>query len=710
MAVLLKYKFLVLLVVIVGSIFLWWASQQQNMVLTSASHDKAISIWSAEQIIETGKAPENWPTSIFIPAKSIEALASSLVGATYNIPDDVDGATNKPKGNFQIAVDRFDLKVADGALSPEIQVSVKYLPNGNPPVWADSVVRIDIVGILQPSKMPDNSDKKDELTKVFRIVPLSITPKVNVWPLSLKTSELVAKIAAAQVIEKVGDRLYVKVPAISSAIKIDTNINTEQYSKFEEEGGYTLRQTMDGKLHNKLLQADNILITNAGIWYLGGLNLKEIPPLPLDDAGLSKWLESHQETIKEKTAPFQLKTDNVKAKISNSALVEVLEEIKKPRLIPAVSFSMGALPGLPAITLVPAKSMYEMNLHAFNATGVISYQSISKDDLLGNIGVKISPKTSELGKGVVSINIPTLGWKPGVGIEGKIAANVEMNANVHAHLDTAKIGGGVGVDVAVAGTTSATIPIQLKLESVSTAAGSAFVMRTILECTPIDIDTIPDASYKGIDFDIVQIATVKFRFKKIIGGESSSPSILLDSTPQYIIALKPSEKENQPGFIEKGFLLSLKPKTLSVTPDGLELEAGIDISPSEKQSADFNVEAKKALSEAVSKLIKGKECENVNDIEVLLGPPQLSNLGSLMAYVMIAVKEGQHVTAEAIKEAEKFYNNPVAAVTQLPENTIRETGKALSNIGNEAGKANEAAKGAAQQVCGDLCDAIHVHF
>ncbi|MGO4311971.1 hypothetical protein AB4Z35_19235 [Pseudomonas sp. KB_15] len=701
MAILLKYKYLVLLVAIIAGAFLWWASRQEEIISKSASHDRAISILVAEQIIETGKAPEDWPTTIFIPAKAIEKLANALIGAEYTIPDAVDSTTNKPKGNFKLVVDKFDLKVSDGALSPTIQVTASYIPNGNPPAWADSVVRFDIVGILQPSKRTTPSDKANEqLTKVFRIVPLYISPKVNVWPLTLKASGLVAQIAAAQVIEKMNDNLYIDVPTISSALEINTNINSEQYTKFEVEGGYTLRQSMGGELQKKLLNADNVLISTTGIWFLGGLNLAEIPNLPLDDAGLSNWLETHSSVIKEKMNPYEVQTDNIKAKISNNAIVEMLDELKKPRLVPGLRF-VGDFPFI-AFGQVPAKSKYEMNLHAYNATGVISNQSIMKDNLLGDVGVKITPRTSDLAKGIALIDIPVLDWKPSIGIEGKLVTKVDVNADIHAHLSTGNIGGGVGLDIAVAGTTEAAIPVQLKLEAVSTAVGSAFVMRTILECTPVDVDTIPDASYKGIDFDIVKVATVKFRFKKVIGGENSAPSILLDSTPQYISALKPNEKENQPGFAEKGFLLTLSPKTISVTPGGLELESGIDISPTDKKPED-NVEAKKALHDAISKSIKGKDCENPNDVEVLLGPPTLSDKGILMSYIMFAAKEGQHIADETKKEAEKFYNRPFDSVKALPDNVIREGKTAVNNIIDEAGRTKEKIEQVFRDLCGDFC-------
>jgi hypothetical protein len=469
-------------------------------------------------------------------------------------------------------------------------------------------------------------------------------------------------------------------------LKIEAKVDSKTHSDFDKGGGYDLRVQLDGPTFERPIEADIPIVTSRGIWMLGqpGRPLPKPAVLPTNPAELQKTVDQLRLSVAEKLKPFD-RTDGIaEVRISNRQILDMAKEIRQPW----------------------KDGKNKININSANATGTIANTFLLKDDLLGDIGLTVTPRVPDFVRGEVDVQPPQLEWVPGTGLSSTVSAGARVTASGHTHLSTGRVGGGIGKDFDLIGETSIALPVSLKLEKRVTAAGTAVVLQPQLSCKRIEIDVNPATREDIIKEAWIALKPFGVRVKRNVGGGQQAPSILLDSLPStFVFGEKPDDrKPKKDTYLRyKELQVSWTIEDIQVQNDGLSLRAGATVERKLAEASELKTR-RDALKDLLLKSAPNIPCEPEDAYALILlnNQVEIGDKNEVVIFIKRAFKEGKHIADETKKEIEKLAKTPFQSIVDAPDNIIREGGKGLENLGKAIGDAGQAV-GNAVGICGEKC-------
>lgn len=639
---------------------------------------KAEAIWYAEQVLASGATPDAWANRAFVPASAIKAFAAPLVGTEYVLPNGNLDSAKRAKGFAHIKLASFDVGTVDGALTASFVLRATYKGDKEKPWWRGAKAALRVKALFVPTGT--SKDEKGNTVTLFRLTPLTVSPEVSWGFLNLKANKMVSELIAMGVVEKFGEKALVAVPAIGQNFDVDTAIASESFSKFPKGGGFSLATTFAGKTFAGSVVMDRPLVAGSGIWLLGGAAAAPpSPPPPTGETELKAWVRQHEPLLRRALAPFQSSDDLIQVHLAKDPIERIASDIR---------------------TTYPAGLAIKLSSHG--ATGAVGEAFLMKDKLLGDIGVRVTPGSDDFVKGGVTLAFSNLAWTPGKGMVGTANASLWAEADLHAHLSTSFVGGGVGKDFRIRGESDVNAPFSLSLEMRPTPVGNAVVIQPAIGCTRVEVDVRPVSNAKLFDVEWFRLASLGVRLKRNLGDKAISPIVLFAGVPQYQ-PFVPDPKPGQPPrderikFPSKGFGWAINPTAVTIDATGITMTARATVVPSEGIDADDQKALKQIMLSAVEKATPKPACEIDQELALLIGNFELGPENELMVFAMKAIKAGQVVLATTVDQVEKFYKKPVDTLRSVPDNVLREGEQGVNNIGDEYGRAKKKAKKACKR-------------
>jgi hypothetical protein len=660
------------------------------VIINQAARAEAASLSFTSWVLETGARPEAWDTRAFLPVAAIRDLAGALAGLEFVATQGKRDDAGHYDGRFVIRLDQLIVETGTSQLRPQLAVTASYVPDRVDHWWSSARVALKIEAQFMPVVGAD--PKTGNAAVKVLVVPTSIRPILSWNPIEIfSAARVVSEILAAGVLLKYGDELSLMAPAIKSPLRVETKIDSTSHSKFAKDGGFDLQVRMGGPTFERLVEADVPLVTSRGIWILGraGQQLPNPIVLPDDPAELQKTADQLRLAVAAKIGAFERSDAIAEVRISNRQIMEIAAEIKQPWK-----------PGQNVIDISSA-----------NANGTIADAFLLKDEFLGNVGLTVTPRVQDFLSGAATVHPPQFQWIPGTGLSATVAASARATASLHVHLATGAVGGGVGKDVDLRGETDIALSALLKLEKRETSAGTAVVLQPHLSCTRIEIDVNPATREDIIKEAWIALKPFGVRVKRSVGGGQQTPSIVLDSlATAYVFGDADGDSSGKESFFRrKGVQVSWTINDVQVQDDGLLILAGVAVGPGPVEPGTISDAAKAALKEALKASAPDVPCEPEDSYALLLlaNQVEIGPNNEIVVLIKRLVAEGVHVADETKKEIEKLTTKPFDSVIALPENTLREGGKALENISKAVDAAANAAKnpgGALENaICGKKC-------
>jgi len=680
--------------VVMIAVGLIWYNYFRPIIIEGALKSEAASLSFASSILEGGSRPEDWENRAYLPTTTINDLARSLTGLEFVASQGKRDEAGRYDGAFVISLDNLSFETGTAQLRPRLSVTARYVPDRVDHWWSNARAALTIDARLMPAVQTDATTGRTDVKLL--IVPTSIRPSLSWNPIEIfSAGRIVSEIVAAGVLLKYGEDLTLVVPAIKAPLKIEAKVDSKSHSKFDKGGGYDLQAKLDGPTFERLIIADVPLVNSRGIWMLGqaGRALPKPVTLPSDPAELRKIVEQLRLSVTEKLKPFDRADSIVEVRVSNRQILDLAKEIQQPW----------------------KDGKNKINISSANANGTIATAFLLKDDLLGDVGLTVTPRVQDFLRGEVSVAPPQLGWVPGTGLSSTVAASAKMTASGHIHLSTGAVGGGIGKDIDLIGETSIALPVSLKLEKRVTPSGTAVVLQPQLSCRRIEIDVNPSTREDIIKEAWIALKPFGVRVKRNVGGGRQAPSILIDSQPsihalgEKVDAGKPKADNGKPkkdSYLKyKELQVSWAIDDVQVQDDGLSIRAKAIVEPKLLETSEID-KRRDALKEALLNSAPNVPCEPEDDYALLLAGNQVE-IGSnneVVVFIKRIFKEGGHVADETKKEIEKLAKTPFQSIVDAPDNIIREGGKGLENVAKGIENAGKAVGDAARDaVCGERC-------
>ncbi|MES0071825.1 hypothetical protein [Mesorhizobium sp. M0058] len=664
-----------------------WYAYFRPIIIQGTLKSEAASLSFVSSMLESGARPEDWENRAYLPTTSINNLAASLTGLEFVVSQGKRDEAGRYDGAFVISLNSVSFETRAAQLRPRLSVTARYVPDRVDHWWSNAFVALTIDAQLMPAAQTDPATGRTDVKLL--VIPTSIRPSLSWNPFEIfSAGEVASEIVAAGVLLKYGEELALAVPAIKSPIKIEARVDSKSHSDFDKGGGYDLQVKLDGPTFERLIVADVPLVTSQGIWMLGQSErpLPKPVALPSDPSELQKTVDKLRLSVAEKLKPFDRIDGIAEVRVSNQQILDLASEIQRPW----------------------KNGQNKIIISSANASGTIASAFLLKDDLLGDVGLTVTPRIQDFVHGEVSVQPPQLGWVPGTGLSSTVAASAKVTASGHIHLSTGAVGGGIGKDIDLIGETSIALPVSLKPEKRVTPSGTAVVLQPQLSCVRIEIDVNPMTREDFIKEAWIALKPFGVRVKRNVGGGQQAPSILLDSLPStYILGEKPDagKPKKDSYFQYKELQVSWTIDDVQVQSNGLSMRARPTVEPELAEASEIDKQ-RDALKEAVLNSAPNVPCAPEDAYALLLVDNQVE-IGSnneVVVFIKKIFKEGGHVAEESKKEIEKLAKTPFQSIVDAPDNVIREGGKGLENVAKgieDAGKAaGEAAKAV---VCGEKC-------
>jgi hypothetical protein len=262
-----------------------------------------------------------------------------------------------------------------------------------------------------------------------------------------------------------------------------------------------------------------------------------------------------------------------------------------------------------------------------------------------------------------------------------VNAHATAIADLHLHLSTGNIGGGIGQDVGLHGDATTSIPIQLRIMRSSTPLGSAIFLQPAIDCAPIKIDIRTDGD-SLIDTTVLKVAYVGLRIRRNIGGSNQKPSLMIDSLPR-IVPLLNSTNDNPKinlSLRHPRLRYSLKPENPLIDKNSIAIEAGFELGATD-DSPDPNFDLKlAALREELGNSNASKPCPADQEISVLLGSHEIGQNNDLVKFAKLIVGTEVHIAEQTFEQTKRLFTNPGQTIEDTPGNVKREVNKGMDHL------------------------------
>ena len=580
---------LTVLVLAFGAVYGWlWLSAQRTIPLSVSPSDRAAAVANAHHIADLGPEPANWPVRLFIPASALQGLAGTVAGTTYRVPFG-DGGANAPDGYLVATIRKLDFIPTDLLLRARVEMDVAYEPVSRSSWWGSATVRFT----GKADMLPVRDEQGGSGTVGFRLVPTGFSPAIRWGPLNVAATEMVSQVIASHFLERLGRDLVIPVPPLAVPINIAAGMSSTHKGSFPAGGSYRLKAELSGGSVRGEMATDRLLIVSSGVWLLGGIA----------DAAASPVAPEHNlVTAKARLARFERTSAHAEAHIPMAPILAMI-----------APHNAGAVPGS------AAPSGYDISAAITEATGPLLKTSLANNRVMGNIYLAVSPASPDFASGTLSFTPLGVEWQKGLGLTGQLETDIRMGAKVRAYLSGSRFQQAIGANMAVTGSTKATIPFTLGLKLMQGDQGSAIMLVPDVQCTRVAVDLRPDESAGPLfSTPFYSLPSAGVRVERNIGGGAAASFALIDSKPHYVPF--PAEGALTQGITwpSDGIAVTVAPKWLAMGDDGIDVTVSLHArSAAKAEQARFAAE-RAGLHAALRKGVLAKPCNPDQQLKLLL--------------------------------------------------------------------------------------------
>jgi hypothetical protein len=647
---------LVIVGLVIGGIVVWGTSVRSATIPVEFA-GQAEAIAYSDQLLSAGSTPQAWETRVFLPVATLQSLAEALKEMEYVSKQGKQYSDGRFDGAFVVRVDTITIKNDRSQLRPQVEATIRYEPDRETPWWSGATAKISLDAEFLPVAGIGETPVR------LKIVPVSIIVSAGWNPFAFSTNKFISEALARQVLQAFADKLYVQVPPLAANLDISIKIDNREHSKFDKEGGYDLVTRLNGPTVKSKVSAAYPLVTSTGIWVMGGLTpaFSAPPALPESQAAAATELQHRKDALALRLRPFETQADQVEVRISNRPIMELIGQIAGPPANP---------------------NIYQISLSTENAAGVIANANVLKDNTLGDIGVTLTPQHAQFASGNVMLGIGSVGWAEGKGLSANVDVKANVSAAVHYHISTGKVGGGVGNDTTIEGSTAGSISLTASIAKVSTPAGDAIILQPTAACSRIAIDVYSGAALVNAGW--IKIGRLGVRVKRNVGGGQQAPIRIMDSLPRVypLVERKDKEQPKQPPrefvrFAHSGIELAWSIKDVAVEKDGMKVAAAVSLKPSDAEPGYVTPAANDRLKDALQQATPSVLCVDDQQLALLVDGIEIGPNNEIVKFVDAMIGAGVRVGEQTLKEADKLRKTPLKSLTDAPGNVRREGGKAV---------------------------------
>ncbi|KRA84278.1 hypothetical protein [Altererythrobacter sp. Root672] len=560
-----------------------WLYAQRTTPLSVSLTDRAAAVANADRVIELGPEPERWPVRLFVPARTLQDVADTVIGTKYRIPFGGAG-TEGPDGFLVAEIEKITFVPSDFLLRAKAEMKVTYAPVTRTPWWGGATVRF----VAEADMLPVRGVNDDPGALYFRLVPTSFSPRVRWGPLNYAASELMSQVAASRLLEDFGQNLLIPLPPLKASIDLEPGLLTTQEGEFPVDGSYKMTANFEGRPVRGEISTDHLLIVSSGVWLLGGLPDASDPSLgPETTSRPSRREDNDQAALDARIAataarlkPFERKSSEAEGHLPIAPVLDLVSGNSPPN---TDSPPAGEYRGVSAVIT--------------EATGTLFRTKLASNPLAGDINLAVSPASQDFATGRLTFAPPVLQWVKGVGLTGSLDATAQGDARLRADISSSRIGRSLGAELEVAGSTRAEFPFTLGLQLVRNGAGSAIFLVPEIGCTRMAIDLL-QVGNTGPLFATpwFTLQSVGVRFERNFGGVPATLP-LIDSNPRYLPFPVGDPLAQGVVYPADGFAITTVPTKLVIGADGIEIALSLTArSASSAEQARFKSERETSLA------------------------------------------------------------------------------------------------------------------
>lgn len=404
-------------------------------------------------------------------------------------------------------------------------------------------------------------------------------------------------------------------------------------------------------------------MTASGVWLLGGakVTFRNPDPLPVDRAAARSAIDLKRDQLEASLDAFNAAGDDVEVRLPVRPLLDAARTI--------------------------SGRQFDIPISTTGANGVIAEGNVLKDDFLGNVGVKVTPQHAEFVSGTLSANFAQPSWSPDKGLTVSVGLQAAVRAAVHYHLSTGKIGGGVGGDTTIEGSTSGTLSSQIAVSRQETPKGAAIIMQPKLSCVRIAADIYSQAALLNVGW--VKVGRIGVRMKRNVGGGRQAPVPLIDGLSRVYALGAPQPnatgKREDLRLPQPAVEIRWSPTSVVMENDGLRIRARLSISGSDAQPGGPLDSDRSALADALHEQSKESPCAPEQELALLVDNAEIGPHNDIVKFLDDSVKAGIRVGQQTVDQINKLREKPIDTIKEAPGNIAREAEKAGRWLGDRTG-------------------------
>jgi hypothetical protein len=635
-----------------------WVYSQHDLASKLAQADEWTAIQQTNAIIQSGPKVDDWPLRGFIPTSTLQSAAATLEGVELVVPVGTfkDGHVD---GHLHFAIQSASINPGNAFVGIRLDTVVTYAPDREAPWWKNARAHILLDAILLPASPTQDGDV---ILNRFRIEPDSIKLSAGFANFDIRILwGLASVLSADEVALRLRDALALSVPSLSPSFELAASVTSTSFQPFGgvevPHSGTNLTVTMNRVSKTfKLVTFDQWLLTNSGVWLLGG---RQVPPIAAGPPPSASEISSQRQALDAKLTPFQQSDAAIELTIPGTALTDFIDDLMQPSPLDA--------------TVTTSKT-------TGNVTDAIV---IHNDKVLGNVGLEVRPDGDSFAKADIAISPGKSSWSASSGVALPLSLKATADIKLNIHLATG-VGGGIGsppldldgvLDVP-------SLAVHAVVEQKEVPQGSAIVLQPSIPCAPVVLRVNPGAA-PPIATDWIVVSPIGLGLDREIGGMKIAPGVLIDGLPIILNSsslTNPSGKPSSPAdpsktavHFPKPFLsAALSPAGVSMDDTGVTIRANAVLSTRDDAETDAEKAKRKDLRQALKDASPELTCESKSSLKVIDGPITLVDLYREYVYIGQSLKNHIGVATDILK-----------ALTDIdPRNTPQNLMKLADAVGN----------------------------
>jgi hypothetical protein len=672
-----KVLLLVLGLIVVGGVSLY-ATDQSRFLVGEHGRAQFVSLRQTEKGLDTLEQAGQNAVTVALDSALFRNIGSALIGQKIVLTH-----RSLPGETLTVTIDSLTVSPQPGRFFANLGLTVKSDKRFFS-VGLDVASAVYFSGVSQVS--PATADRPAVFSADFKLLPLSIEPKITFGFINISGRGFVSDIISGNVVTAFSDKLKLSVP-YQPQIRYTLDENKTFEEKFGEDNKGTLKYSVSHVPMSieRWVHVVAPIFSNRGILLAAVLDEQEAKPFdsvasndPIDPTQISQLEQRLTERAADAEKYFS--TKQLTININTGALASVTHGISD---------------GLRKLSLTLAST--EVSGRIFDKRW--------SDNILGDGGFYAEAAGGDRVHGSVSVQAANFNYLSGKGLEGTLSLLISADADIHVHVDPL-IGGGVGTTVKLKGSSNPAIGAQIGTSTFRFEDAEVALLAPILTCTAADIKVETDGKFK-LGSGWATVPTIGVITGELIGADTSDPTIVFGMPIALPVLAKSDTNASDQIVVRDGLYLTLNATNVSfeAIDSGYRLASDFSVRGT-NQAPDLNDRIRRLTAAAKEYWRNAMKpaCPQKPGLRVLVGDLEFGPNNEIIKFIRNAwndITKGPGKENEIVKLLDRV-NGAAKNYDEATKKLANEIGDAAKNAfpkNNDIGRAaGEAAKSAAKAV------------